>query len=109
MSLELERHYNRTRMLRAIAEKRMTTAEKLEIAQQKYRQKCNFAGFGYQRPRVTVFKSKTGSQITYVLRIGNRFQSARSWDNLIHNAAFAPWHLWPKSIYAKRMEKARGN
>lgn len=105
MSLELQRDYARRRMLQAIEQKGLPSEDKHRIAMEQFVRKCHWAGHGRIKPRVMIFTNK--SRTTYVLRVGQRYQSANSWENLIANTAFQTWKIWHGSAYAKRLGKSK--
>jgi hypothetical protein len=55
------------------------------------------------RPHVRVFK--TGRNQLFVLRVGDRYVSAYSWDKLIRKAAWDTWKFIDRSVSVKKRWK----
>lgn len=74
----------------------------LKLALQKVQKHMTKAG-EIGSPRVRVFK--TGRNWLFVLRVGDRYVSAYSWDRLIRKAAWDTWKWVSRSVSVKKRWK----
>lgn len=74
----------------------------LKLALQKVQKRMTIAKES-GRPRVRVFK--TGRNWLFVLRVGDRYVSAYSWDRLIRKAAWDTWKWVSRSVSVKKRWK----
>lgn len=69
----------------------LPTEEILRLAAVQIERRLIWGKSGEKKPRLRIIDAKSPDGIRYVLLAGRYFIRARTWNRMLHRAAFGPW------------------